>query len=309
MIRVLHLLNAGHLGGGNQAMLTLWKAAKDLGVKPLAVLPEDGPMLEVSINHGAEVAIRPIRAPNLREPVSSICETRFWKGQFANVDVIHANGADHARAVLLGAKLSRTPLICHVHFHEPEEYCHWIFRGLPKPVGFIYPSQSMRTQMEPLYQVACPKAWHEMIYNAVDTDTFSPPARKSQKKKIVASVANLIPVKGHKDFIEMASLCKDAGHAAEYWIIGSDVHGKGVEQELKAKVEALGLEKEVLFLGKRSDVPELLKKVHVLVCASHEEPFGICLTEAMSSGVPVIGTRVGGIPEVIGIEEKRRLSR
>lgn len=76
-----------------------------------------------------------------------------------------------------------------------------------------------------------------------------------------------------------------------------------------ARVEALvaahGLEGRVHLLGFRDDVPALLRAADVLVVASQSfESFGLTLVEAMAQRVPVLATRVGGVPEVVGGEDE-----
>jgi glycosyltransferase involved in cell wall biosynthesis len=81
--------------------------------------------------------------------------------------------------------------------------------------------------------------------------------------------------------------------------VGDDIHRTGYRIELERQSSEFGLDRQVKFLGHRSDVPELLQQLDMVVCSSHQEPFGICLIEAMATGLPVVGTSVGGIPEVI----------
>jgi N-acetyl-alpha-D-glucosaminyl L-malate synthase BshA len=62
----------------------------------------------------------------------------------------------------------------------------------------------------------------------------------------------------------------------------------------------LGVEKDVVFLGKQEDVSQLYCVADLFLLPSAEEAFGLAALEAMSSGVPVIGSAIGGIPEVVG---------
>ena len=55
----------------------------------------------------------------------------------------------------------------------------------------------------------------------------------------------------------------------------------------------------MVFLGQRDALPELLAPADLFVLASSEESFGLSALEAMSCGIPVVATRVGGVPEVI----------
>lgn len=72
----------------------------------------------------------------------------------------------------------------------------------------------------------------------------------------------------------------------------------GYEERIRAEAETL-LGDRVRFLSPRSDVPEVLRCLDVLVNASVAEPFGLTLLEAQACGVPVIGTSAGGIPEFV----------
>lgn len=76
--------------------------------------------------------------------------------------------------------------------------------------------------------------------------------------------------------------------------------GDGPEKyELEKEARALNLHDQVLFLGERTDVQQLLKVLNIFVLPSISEGMPICLLEAMASGCPVIASRVGGVPEMI----------
>ncbi|HHT9147253.1 MAG: glycosyltransferase, partial [Candidatus Brocadiaceae bacterium] len=61
----------------------------------------------------------------------------------------------------------------------------------------------------------------------------------------------------------------------------------------------LGLEKHVLFLGMRNDVPEIISCSDLFVLPSVNEGFGVVLLEAMAMKCPIVATNVGGVPEVV----------
>jgi glycosyltransferase involved in cell wall biosynthesis len=80
------------------------------------------------------------------------------------------------------------------------------------------------------------------------------------------------------------------------------VHRAGREyaEQLEQRVRALGLERELTFTGFRSDMPDVMGGLDVVVHASvRPEPFGRVILEAMLLGKPVIATRAGGVPELI----------
>ncbi|MCK6257491.1 N-acetyl-alpha-D-glucosaminyl L-malate synthase BshA [Fictibacillus sp. KIGAM418] len=76
--------------------------------------------------------------------------------------------------------------------------------------------------------------------------------------------------------------------------------GNGPEFTVACKmVQELDIEDHVLFLGKQENVAELFSISDLKLLLSEKESFGLVLLEAMACGVPVVGTNIGGIPEVI----------
>lgn len=78
-------------------------------------------------------------------------------------------------------------------------------------------------------------------------------------------------------------------------IIGDGPERKQLEQE----TIALGLQKQVLFLGERENIQPFFKIFDIFVLPSLSEGMPICLLEAMASGCPIVTTKVGGVPEMI----------
>ncbi len=69
--------------------------------------------------------------------------------------------------------------------------------------------------------------------------------------------------------------------------------------ELEEQAARLGVERNVIFTGLRRDVPEILKCLDVLVLSSTHEAMGKVLVEAMACGLPIVATKVGGVPRVV----------
>lgn len=143
---------------------------------------------------------------------------------------------------------------------------------------------------------------HIVIHNACDERRFSIDKPRestrrlygfSSKDIVIGTVGRLVPHKGHDYLFKAVKKVRK-----QYDRVKIIVVGNGPEEErLKKSVKALGI--DVLFLSERKDVPELMKAMDIFVQPSFWEPFGITIAEAMSSGLPVVATNVGGIPEVV----------
>lgn len=112
---------------------------------------------------------------------------------------------------------------------------------------------------------------------------------------LMISVGRLTAPKGYLDLIEAFGLIREEFPDARLIIAG-----RGEEKEnLEKRIAEYGLDGRVTLLGERSDVPALLAAGDLYISASHWEGMPISILEAMSAGLPVIATRVGGVPEIL----------
>ena len=112
---------------------------------------------------------------------------------------------------------------------------------------------------------------------------------------VVVTVANLRREKGYDVLLAAAALAT-AKHP-EFLFLGVG-HGP-LASEMEEMRERLGLGDRFRFLGFRDDVYDLLAAADVFCLASRNEGLPVALMEACALGVPVVATRVGGLPEVI----------
>ncbi|QOZ70625.1 glycosyltransferase [Bradyrhizobium arachidis] len=144
-----------------------------------------------------------------------------------------------------------------------------------------------------------------LIYNGIDfakyqkSSTVRQGVRASlkidQDALVFIMVANLIPYKGHQDLLVAFSMARARLPAGwRLLVVGRD---DGIGGALREQATNLYIANNVLFLGSRSDVPDLLCGADVSVLSSHEEGFSNAVLESMAAGLPVIATDVGGNPE------------
>ncbi len=114
---------------------------------------------------------------------------------------------------------------------------------------------------------------------------------------VVGILAMLRPEKAHENFLLAAKLVLVRFPGAIFLVIG----GGPREPELQDLARQIGIAGSVMFLGTRSDVPEILPALDLSVLASHPrvETLPLSQMEAMSLGIPVVATRVGALHELV----------
>lgn len=121
------------------------------------------------------------------------------------------------------------------------------------------------------------------------------PAPRGEGAFTVGTIGRLVAVKNHKCLLEAFKRVTDEIDGARLIIVGDGP----LAGQLESLAAQLGISDQVHFAGFQRDVDGYLRRLDVFVLSSLHEGVPISLLEAMSIGVPVVCTRVGGIPEVI----------
>ncbi len=140
------------------------------------------------------------------------------------------------------------------------------------------------------------------VFNGVATDGFAPRVPANGRPRIV-SVGRSVEKKGFADLIEACRILRDRGRTFECSIVG----GGPLDTILQTRIERANLGSFVRLLGPRTqgEVRALLAESHVFALASVPESGGgsdnlpTVIVEAMLAGMPVVSTRIAGIPEMI----------
>ncbi len=140
-----------------------------------------------------------------------------------------------------------------------------------------------------------------VIPNFVDTELF---ARRTNRRdrnaladsdeKIIMHISNFRPVKRVDDVVRVSARVMEKV-PARLILVGDGPDRPMVEE----RARKLGISDRVLFLGKQESVAELLACADVFLLPSESESFGLSALEAMASEVPVVGTRCGGLEELV----------
>jgi glycosyltransferase involved in cell wall biosynthesis len=141
-----------------------------------------------------------------------------------------------------------------------------------------------------------------VVYNGIQTPEF-PTDRDTARLRlglpldvpIVGTVSRVTPLKGIQDSIKAVSRLKQTFPNIRYLVVGD---GDDLEN-CRALAQNLGVFDNVDFVGYQNDVEPYLASMDLFLFPSLKEAMGIALVEAMSAGLPIVATEVGGIPEVV----------
>ena len=117
----------------------------------------------------------------------------------------------------------------------------------------------------------------------------------SERDFVIGTIGRLVPVKGQGYLLKAARLIQRQRPNVKCIIAGDGP----LKSSLQATAHEYNLGNNVLFLGHRSDVYDILRLMDVFVLPSLSEGIPMALLEALALGRPVVASRVGGIPEVI----------
>lgn len=153
-----------------------------------------------------------------------------------------------------------------------------------------------------------PKPNVEIIHPGIDLDRFTPadpdPVLRAElqggvDRPLVAILGRIDVRKGVQILVDaMSQLTGDAAQARLVVVGEAGTGPQEFANQLRADADRL-LGDRVLFTGRRSDIPDIMRAVDIVVMASAAEPFGLSALEAQAVRTPVIGTNAGGLPEFV----------
>lgn len=221
-------------------------------------------------------------------------------------DLVHAAGIKATLMARVAARIVGLPTIVHLHdLIEPGPIISRLQRvaALPSDTAICVSSAAAPIASRG-YGVRPENV--RVIHSGIRLDRFQESALGvserirselglSASSRVLLLVGRMHPVKGHRNMmLAMPAIVRECPDVVLLCA------GDGPERvACETMVRDLGLNDHVLFLGQRSDVPDLLRASDVLVMPSQSEGLPIVAIEAHAAGRPVVGFDVGGIAEVV----------
>lgn len=306
--RVLYLAWAPFFSGAERALLLTLRSLDPARYVPYVLAGTDGEFVAQVRSLGIPCDVAELRAFDARHPVaSSLSIAAVLRAATRHrASLIHANEVPSFQPGGYAARALRLPSVTHVRFFDHGRGYRWFLRSRPSASLFV--SQNLHG-----HAIAEAPAVFEgrsqVLYDAVEPQAEWSPAEHARvraelglplDRPVVAIAGQIAEIKGIWDFVEAIAVLAARDEEPCFAVLGDDMRSGGaVRRAMEERVAALGLSGRVTFLGFRNDAPRIVQAFDIIVVPSHEEPLGNATLEAMAVGRPVVGTRVGGIPEMI----------
>ncbi|MFJ7753799.1 glycosyltransferase family 4 protein [Peribacillus muralis] len=226
---------------------------------------------------------------------STVCINRVRSKKTVHVATLHGCVAHELRSAYYSSKTNKQGIanLGREHFDRLE------YDGATSADHTIVANEWMRDILTDEFHV--PKEQLSVFHYGYDTEAFlkrvdeKTEIERPADKKVLIYTGRLSEFKGVHHLLGALSQLKKRRTDWVCWIVGDGP----MEKELKNIRKALGLEDDVVFLGRRNDIPYLLSISDIFVLPTLMENQPLSVIEAQISGMAVIASDVGGIPEII----------
>ncbi len=295
-LKILHLETGRHLYGGALQVCYLLRGLSDLGVDNVLVCRKGSAISTAAAGFASRVHTLPIFGdldlrlmPWLR---------RIIRAEHPDLVHLHNRGVDVIGAV--AARREHVPSVLTRRNDNPEP-AWWARRKYRLFDRVVAISRGVR---DVLVAEGVPAEDIECIHSVVDCDRFRPGCERDgfvsefrigPGEKVIGMTAQLIPRKGHRYLLAAAPAILKEFPNTRFLLFG---RGR-LESEIRAGIERQGLSAHVQLIGFREDIERLLPCFDLLVHPADMEGLGVSLLQASASGVPIVASAVGGIPDAV----------
>jgi succinoglycan biosynthesis protein ExoA len=301
--RVLHLRASNFVGGPEKQILAYARESADIVENMIGSFcgeTEGAELLRAAASQG--FATLPLPAASLTESVAALKRAV----RESNIQLICTHG--YKSAVLAGivSWITRVPYVCFlrgwtkenrkVAFYEAIE--RWCLRSADRIVCL---SELQSSRLSKLYRSRA-----RVVVNAASIRSYTAEQRTALRQQVCGLVGldpgrplavaagRLSPEKGTAVLVECAAILRRSCPDLQFAIFG-----EGEErQRLLQQVSSLNLESKFKFAGHHGNFSDLVAGADLLVNPSFSEEIPNVVLEAMSAGVPVVATAVGGVPDL-----------
>lgn len=303
---ILHISTPKSWRGGEQQLSYLFEELNTRGINQYILCRKNSEMAIRGKEKGwniIECKKRTAIDPIFAEKVKSVCNLK-------NIDIIHTHDSHAHSFAVLSAMLfgNKTPIIVsrRVDFAIKQTLFSKLKYNHKNVKRILCVSDAIKALTIPDIEN---KSIVKTIHSGINIDRF--PFQKSEcnklrtefnipnSVKIVGNVAAISPHKDYFTFIDTVKQLVDIGVNSKFLIIGTGPS----EKEIKEYACKQKMDNHIIFTGFRSDIPEILPELDIFLITSETEGLGTSVIDAFACKVPVVGTKAGGIPELVKHEK------
>ncbi len=299
--RVLHVVNGEHYSGAERVQDLLAGALPDFGFEVGFACVKPGRFSKVRRSADAALYEVPMRGRFDLRPVRRLAKIVREEGY----RLLHAHTPRSLLVAGLASRLAGVPLVYHVHSPTSRDSTRrWqnrlnalVERGcFPLAAELVAVSRSLGRYLGDL---GVPEDRITVVANGVPCRQPRMPRDLRSDDWVLGTVALFRPRKGIEVLLEALSVLRRDGLPVTLRAVG-DFESEGYRREVSEIVDRLGLSHAITWTGFTTEIDRELAKMDIFVLPSlFGEGLPMVVLESMAAGVPVVATRVEGLPEVI----------
>lgn len=324
-IRVVRLFSRLNVGGPSIHVILLTAGLRAQGYETRLVVGKESPHEGNMLHLAAERGVVCEAMGGLGREIQPVSDFRALWGLYRLIRafrpaIVHTHTAKAGLLGRLAARLADVPVVVHTyHGHVLQGYFGpfktALFRGLEKALGpltdaLVTVSDAVKQDLVEMGVARGAKIRViplgldlERLAGPLPRGSLREPAGVPEEAPLVGIVGRLVPIKDVTTFLKGAAIVHKSLCEARFAVVGD-----GEERTLLEREAAdLGLSGIVHFHGWRREMDAVYGDLDAVVNTSRNEGTPVALIEALAAGKPVVATRVGGTPDLLGEGERGRL--
>ncbi|MEH7308414.1 glycosyltransferase family 4 protein [Neobacillus drentensis] len=312
--KILFISELVGLGGGETSLLNIIQELNLRGFDITVVVPNQGKLVDLLIKENIKVdiieALFLTRRNKYKFPFVFLNILKYI--YYGNFDIVHSNALKSSYFFGIISKILRKKFYytCHGQWIKFSRLKRYILQRLCKKIVAV--SNNVKDN---LLKQGFSTEKVQQIYLGIDIEKYTLSKTIDLKTELgidkdtilIGIIARFQKIKGQdifvksaKDFIQEQEV---SGRKVCFILVGDNTFGDPMDAEFKQGifdfVNNHKMTEKVVFLGERTDIPEILKSLDLLIVPSRNESFGMVIIEAMASGCPVIASNCDGPSEII----------